>query len=126
MRDARVGVDLVDAQALETRFAGREDALDAVFTGAELMYCRKQQRPWTHLAARFAAKEALLKALGTGLSGAMRWSDIEIVRDPAGAPSLIVTGAVADALRTQRMRVASLSLSHSTTHAIAVVMLVPE
>ena len=126
MRDARIGVDLVDAQAFETRFAGRDDALGEVFTDAELTYCRKQRRPWAHLAARFAAKEALLKALQTGLSGPMRWHDIEVVRDPAGAPQLIVTGAVADVVHETHVRVVSVSLSHTATHAVAVVLVTPE
>ena len=125
MHDARIGVDLVDAQAFATREAGREDALAEVFTDAELTYCRSQRRPWAHLAARLAAKEALLKALQTGLSGLMNWRDIEVVRDPAGAPRLIVRGAVADALHGKRLSVASVSLSHTATHAIAVVLLVP-
>ena len=125
MHDARIGVDLVDAQALATRFAGREDALAEIFTDAELTYCRHQRRPWVHLAARLAAKEALLKALQTGLSGPMSWRDIEVVRDPAGAPGLIVKGAVADVLRGRPLSVASVSLSHTATHAIAVVLLVP-
>ena len=123
MHDARVGVDLVDAHAFETRFAGREDALAELFTGAELTYCRHQQRPWSHLAARFAAKEALLKALQTGMSGTMRWHDIEVTRDPAGAPGLAVGGEVAAWLQARRLAVASVSLSHTTTHAIAVVLL---
>lgn len=124
MHDARIGVDLVDAQAFEARFAGREDALLEVFTDAELTYCRTQRRPWAHLAARLAAKEALLKALQTGLSGSMHWRDIEVVRDPAGAPRLTVTGAVAEALHERHVSVASISLSHTATHAIAVVLLV--
>jgi holo-[acyl-carrier protein] synthase len=119
-------VDLVDAQAFAARFAGREDALTEIFTDAELTYCRDQRRPWIHLAARFAAKEAFLKALRTGLSGAMRWRDIETVRDPAGAPGLVVTGAVAKALSAARMTGPSVSLSHTETHAIAVVVLAPE
>ena len=126
MHDARIGVDLVDAQAFEARFAGREDALVEVFTEAELAYCRHQRQPWTHLAARLAAKEALLKALRTGLSGSMRWHDIEVVRDPAGAPELVVTGAVADVLRAKHVRAPSVSLSHTATHAIAVVLVVPD
>jgi holo-[acyl-carrier protein] synthase len=125
VRDARVGVDLVDADAFEARFAGRDDALSSVFTEAELTYCRAHKQPWSHLAARFAAKEALLKALGTGLSGPMQWSDIEVIRDPAGAPDLAVTGAVADTLHRAQMRVGSVSLSHTTTHAVAVVLVVP-
>ena len=126
MHDARIGADLVDAQAFEARFAGREDALAEVFTDAELAYCRHQRRPWPHLAARLAAKEALLKALRTGLSGPMQWRDIEVVRDPAGAPRLVVTGAVAEVLRAERVRAASVSLSHTATNAIAVVLVVPD
>ena len=121
----RIGVDLVDAQALEARFAGREEALGDVFSDAELTYCRRQRRPWAHVAARLAAKEALLKALETGLSGSMRWHDVEVVRDPAGVPGLRITGAVAETLQTQRLHVASVSLSHTASHAIAVVLLAP-
>jgi holo-[acyl-carrier protein] synthase len=125
VRDARVGVDLVDADAFESRFKGRDAALADVFTDDELSYCRSQRRPWGHLAARFAAKEALLKAMQSGLSGAMRWRDIEVVRDPAGAPRLHVTGAVAAALRAAGLQAESVSLSHTAGHAVAVVLLVP-
>ena len=121
----RIGVDLVDAQALEARFAGREEALGDVFSDAELTYCRRQRRPWAHAAARLAAKEALLKALATGLSGAMQWRDVEVVRDPAGAPGLRISGGIADALEARRLRVASVSLSHTASHAVAVVLLAP-
>jgi holo-[acyl-carrier protein] synthase len=125
VHDARLGVDLVDVQRLAARFDGREDALAEIFTAAELTYCRSQRRPWPHLAARLAAKEAVFKALRTGLSGAMRWRDIEVVRDPAGAPQLVVTGTIADVLREHRVGVASVSLSHTANHAIAVVLLAP-
>ena len=123
MQDARVGVDLVDVPSFEHRFTGREDVLAGIFTDAELTYCRKQPRPWPHLAARFAVKEAVLKALGTGLTGAMGWQDIEVVRDPAGAPGIVVRGAVDEALKARRLAPGSVSLSHTTTHAIAVVIL---
>jgi holo-[acyl-carrier protein] synthase len=125
VRDARVGVDLVDVPSFERRFAGREDALAEIFTDAELTYCRKQPRPWPHIAARFAAKEALLKALGTGLTGAMRWREIEVARDAAGTPGLVITGAVDDVLQARSLKPGSMSLSHTATHAIAVVILTP-
>lgn len=125
MDDPRVGVDLVDVAALEARFADRDDLLAEVFTDAEIAYCRGQRRPWAHLAARFAAKEALLKALTSGLSGTIRWRDIEVTRDPAGTPRLAVTGATAERLRREGLREGSVSLSHTDTHAMAVVLLVP-
>lgn len=122
MTGARVGVDLVDVPAFEARFAGRDDLLAEAFTEAELTYCRDRKRPWPHLAARFAAKEALLKALGTGLAGAMGWRDIAVTRDPAGAPGLVVTGATAEVLRARRLQAGSVSLSHTESIAVAVVV----
>ena len=123
MPDTRVGVDLVDVPAFEARFSGRDAALAEVFTDAELAYCQKQSRPWPHLAARFAAKEALLKALTTGLTTAIRWRDIEIARDPAGAPRLVVGGAASEIMSRHGVGESSLSLSHTASHAVAVVVL---
>ena len=119
----RVGVDLVDVAAFRARFDGRDDLLTETFSGAELAYCRTQPRPWTHLAARFAAREATLKALGSGWAGTMGWRDVEVTRDPAGAPSLALNGAVADAVAKAGLTRSALSLSHTESHAIAVVVL---
>ncbi|MEX2147755.1 MAG: holo-ACP synthase [Candidatus Rokuibacteriota bacterium] len=121
----RVGVDLVDVAAFRARLEGREALLGEVFGAAELHYCRTQARPWTHLAARFAAKEAALKALGTGLAGAMRWQDVEVTRDEAGRPGLVFHGAAAEVLAQSGLRAASVSLSHTRDHAVGVVLLVP-
>ena len=115
----------MDVAAFEARFTGRDAMLTEVFTDAELAYCRRQPTPWPHLAARFAAKEAVLKALTSGLAGAMRWQDIEVTRDPAGTPGLAIAGATADALRREGLAASSISLSHTATHAVAVVLLTP-
>jgi holo-[acyl-carrier protein] synthase len=122
---ARVGVDLVDVAAFRARFEGRDEALAEVFTEAELTYCRGRRGAWAHLAARFAAKEAALKALRTGLAGAMRWRDVEVTRDAAGAPDLAVHGATAEALARQGLGPAAVSLSHTPAGAVAVVLLFP-
>ena len=121
----RVGVDLVDIAAFQARFDGRDDLLAHTFSEADLAYCRAQPRPWAHLAARFAAREAALKALGTGLGAAGSWRDIEVTRDPAGAPGLVFHGGMAEALARAGCERAMLSLSHTDTHAIAVVVLFP-
>src|SRR5207244_13382220 len=92
-------VALVAVAAVRTRFDGRDALLADTFSEAELAYCRSQHRPWVHLAARFAAREATLKALGTGWADAMCWRDVEVTRDPAGAPDLAFSGAAADAGR---------------------------
>jgi holo-[acyl-carrier protein] synthase len=121
-----VGIDLVDVDAFRARFDGRDDLLASVFTGDELAYCRAQRRPWMHLAARFAAREATLKALGTGLAGDMSHRDVAVVRDEAGTPSLAVSGATARALAAAGLGRPSLSLAHTTRDAVAVVLFFPE
>ena len=123
--DPRVGVDLVEVAAFQSRFEGRDEVLHQTFTEPELAYCREQRRPWMHLASRFAAKEAALKALGTGLAGAMSWRDIEVTRDAARAPGLLFHGAVAERAARERLAPGSVSLSHTPSHAIAVVLLLP-
>ena len=120
---SRIGVDLVDAEALEARFRGRDGILEQVFSSDEIAYCRTQARPWRHLAARFAAKEATFKALGSGLAGAMTWRDVEVTRDAAGAPGLAFSGATAAALAREGLGESCVSLSHAGTHAIAFVVL---
>jgi holo-[acyl-carrier protein] synthase len=119
----RVGVDLVDTGRFRSRFEGREDVLRGIFSDAELAYCRAQRRPWPHLAARFAAKEAAFKALRSGLAGAMTWRDVEVTRDAAGAPGLAFHGATVAALAREGLSQGSVSLSHTGTHAIAFVVL---
>ena len=121
----RIGVDLVEVAAFQARFDGRDDLLGDTFTAAELAYCRAQPHPWRHLAARFAAREAALKALGTGLKGTMSWRDVEVTRDPTGRPGLAFHGGMAQALARAGFERTTVSLSHTATHAIAVVVLFP-
>jgi holo-[acyl-carrier protein] synthase len=119
----RVGVDLVDVPPFRARLEGRDEVLRSLFSDAELAYCRGQRRPWPHLAARFAAKEATWKALGTGQAGAMAWRDVEVRRDVAGAPGLDLSGATAEALARHGLTRAAVSLSHTEAAAVAVVLL---
>jgi holo-[acyl-carrier protein] synthase len=118
-----IGVDLVEVARIKgtlekhgERFAAR------VFTEAEAAYCRGQAVPEVHFAARFAAKEAAFKVLGTGWGAGVRWRDVEVLRDPRGAPLLSLGGAARDralALGIDRLHV---SLTHSAAHAIATVV----
>ncbi len=113
------GVDIIEiprvGQVLE-RYGQR--FLDRVFTPQEIAYCRG--RP-PNLAARFAAKEATMKALGTGVRG-VGWKDIEVVRHESGAPSIKLHGRAER--RAQRLGVQeiALSLSHSREYAVAFVV----
>jgi holo-[acyl-carrier protein] synthase len=119
---ARVGVDLVEVRAVRSRFEERDGLLAQVFTEGELDYCRTRRRPWLHLAARFAAKEATFKALGTGLAGAMGWRDVEVVRDEAGEPSLVLSGETRRRAARAGFGHLAVSLAHGRRYAVAVVL----
>ncbi len=113
-----LGVDVVEV----SRFARRDRRfLDRLFTPAERRYCEGRAARAAHYAARFAAKEAVLKALGTGLTDGMRWRDVEVVRAASGAVSVRLSGAVRR--RAGRRRV-HLSLSHAGGIAVAAVVIV--
>ena len=92
--------------------------LDRIFTPAEIAYCRERA---PNLAARFAAKEATMKALGTGVRG-VGWKDIETVRHESGAPSVLLHGRAKRRAQRLGIRDISLSLSHSREYAVAFVV----
>jgi len=120
MRVVAHGIDMVSCERLRQavkrhgkRFLGR------VFTSAELKYCMGRKREIEHLAGRFAAKEAVLKVLGTGWRSGINWTDIEIRNAPSGQPKVRLSGKcreIADELRLSSILV---SISHIETHAVA-------
>jgi holo-[acyl-carrier protein] synthase len=99
--------------------------LQRVFTAGELAYCTRRRDPVPHLAGRFAAKEAAMKALGTGHTQGVIWKDVEVVRR-AGPPTLVLHGGAAR--RAAAMRVASslLTITHSEALAMAQVLLLAD
>jgi holo-[acyl-carrier protein] synthase len=113
-----VGVDIVDVARMARILEG-EHAAERLFTPAEIAYCRARPATAEHAAARFAAKEAVLKALGTGLAEGLRWTDVEVVNDCAGRPGIRLHRA-ADALAARRgLAAVEISLSHTAELAIA-------
>ena len=97
---------------------------DRVFTAAERAYCDSRGVVAAqHYAARFAAKEAALKALQTGWRGGISWQDVEISAHESGAPFLIFTGEVLEVFKKFGATATHLSISHTTEHAIAQVVL---
>lgn len=115
-----MGVDLVSVPRMAgvlrrqgDRFAKR------VFTEGERAYCRSRAASWEHYAARFAAKEAALKALG--VPAGLRWQEMEVVSE-GGAPRLRLHGRAAEAARARRGNRIHLSLTHSAEAAVAVVI----
>ena len=91
-----LGLDLVQIDRLAEMLERRGDRLlERLFTDAERAYCDRRKRRATHYAGRFAVKEAVMKALGTGWAQGVRWRDIEVVRQPGRAPELALHGASA-------------------------------
>ncbi|GMR04785.1 MAG: holo-[acyl-carrier-protein] synthase [Thermodesulfobacteriota bacterium] len=93
--------------------------LKRVFTDGEIQYCFKRRTPQKHLAGRFAAKEACLKALGTGLSGGVTWTDIEVVNTNTGRPELKLHSTVRKNFPPRKK--IFLSISYSSEFALALV-----
>jgi len=122
--EIRVGVDLVEIDPFRSRFESQDGLLPEVFTSAEISYSCAQRRPWLHLAARFAAKEATFKAIGCGLAGEMSWRDVEVDRDEAGTPILRLFGDTARRAGVDGLSRFAVSLSHGKQNAIAVVVAV--
>ena len=119
-----IGIDLVECARIQRsidRFGDR--FLHRVFTDGEIEYCMSMKFPARHLAARFAAKEAVSKAFGTGIGKAMGWRNIDIRKKPSGEPYLVFSGP-AQELAIQRGVISALiTLSHTEHHAIACIVL---
>ena len=110
-----VGVDVVEVERLERALARTPSLAASLFTTGEREAARAES-----LAARFAAKEAVAKALGA--PGGLRWVDAEVVREPGGRPRLVLHGGVAEEARAQGISTWHLSLSHDGGIATAVVV----
>jgi holo-[acyl-carrier protein] synthase len=119
-----LGMDLIEVSRFEREVQSRGDGLLAeILLPSEIAWCRAMHRPSRHYAARFAAKEALFKALGTGRTGAISWLDAEVVRDESGKPSLVLSGETARVARQMGVRRVHVSLTHSGPCAGAIVAL---
>jgi holo-[acyl-carrier protein] synthase len=119
-----VGIDLLRVDRMARLVAENPDVVGTLFTEREIAYCRGKRRCCEHMAARFAAKEAVLKAIGTGLGQRMRWTDVEILRELSGRPRVRLHGEVAEWARRNRLSDLDVSLSHTSeiaaAHAVAV------
>lgn len=115
-----IGIDVVEVGRIEDAMTKLGAAfLDRLFTKDEQEYCEKQKRPALHFAARFAAKEAVSKALGTGIGEQTGWLDMEVERAESGAPKMVFTGRAADFLASQDINEVQISLSHAKEYAAA-------
>ena len=118
-----LGIDATDitrVAALVERYGDR--FLRRVFTDGEIVYCTRRRNPVPHLAGRFAAKEAAMKALGTGQTRDVLWKDIEVVRQD-GPPQLRFHGGAARRAAQMHVKKSLLTITHSDALAMAQVML---
>ena len=115
------GIDIIETTRIRRSVQEHsEHFLDRVFTPGEQQYCaRSQKRYYEHLAGRFAAKEAVLKVLGTGWRGGIAWTDIEIISEASGQPKVLLTGECERIAREQGITLWHVSISHIETHATA-------
>ena len=118
-----LGTDLIETGRVEEsikRFGER--FLERIFSPGEIAYCRRKKNAAESFAARFAAKEAGAKALGTGISRGVTWKEFEVRREASGKPSLHLSGRAAELAGAMGVRRIQLSLTHSREFALAVVV----
>jgi holo-[acyl-carrier protein] synthase len=118
-RSIRVGVDLLPVARMERLTSENPGIRERIFTEAELRYCLGKGRTFERLAARFAAKEAVLKALGSGLGPGMQWTEVEIVSGERGRPGVRLHGEVAAWARRGGLAELDVSLTHTSELAMA-------
>jgi holo-[acyl-carrier protein] synthase len=119
-----IGIDIIEVVRIREVLARTPRFVERVFTPAERIYCDSRGVVAAqHYAARFAAKEAALKAFQTGWSGGITWHDVEVAARENGAPYLIFAGEVLALFEKSGANASHLSISHTTQHAIAQVIL---
>ena len=118
-----LGLDLCDGARVRRAIARHPRLISRVFTDLESSLCLSRRDPAPCFAARFAAKEAAMKALGTGWSGGVGWRDIEVVREPHGAPRLAFSGKALERFTNLGVNRAHLTITHEGEIAAAVVIL---
>jgi holo-[acyl-carrier protein] synthase len=119
-----IGIDLVEIRRMESILASQETRfVERVFTPLERDYCEGKRHRAQYYAARFAAKEALMKALGTGWTSSVTWTEIEVQRDSLGKPGFQLYGATKETAEAKGAKQIFLSLSHTDCCAVAQVIL---
>ena len=118
-----LGTDLIETKRVEESIARFGDRfLERIFTAGEIAYCQRKKNAAESFAARFAAKEAGAKALGTGISRGVTWKEFEVRREASGRPTLHMSGRAAELAEAIGVKRVQLSLTHSRELALAVVV----
>jgi holo-[acyl-carrier protein] synthase len=119
-----VGIDLIEIERIKSSYERfGERFVSRILHPAEIGYCLSHREPAPFLAARFAAKEAISKAFGTGIGAKLGWLDMEVRRKASGEPYVVLHGGGLILLEERKARAVWLSLSHTQAHATAVAVL---
>lgn len=118
-----VGTDIISVARIQRAIEKNDRFTERLFTPAEIAYCESRANKYQSYAARFAAKEAVMKAIGTGWDGVINWLDIEVCSDPQGKPGIVVHNATRIYLELNHVSSIQLSLSHEQEYAVAFVVL---
>lgn len=120
MRIIGIGIDVIEVERIDDALEEfGERFLDRVFTAGEQAYCGQQRRPAIHYAARWAAKEAVSKAFGTGIGAELGWIEIEILRRDSGEPELVLHGGAREHASELGVKEIKISLTHAKHYAAA-------
>lgn len=121
-----IGTDIIECDRISQMLEKHGDTfLQRVFTPDEIAYCSRHHVPDQHYAGRWAAKEAVLKVLGTGWAKGIQWTDVEVVRDANGAPSIRLHNRAAEIAKEQKIRSVLISISHCKAFATAFAIGIP-
>jgi holo-[acyl-carrier protein] synthase len=119
-----IGIDLVDCARIESSIARFGDRfLQRIFTEGEIAYAQSMKFPARHFAARFAAKEALSKAFGTGIGKAMGWRDLDVRKKESGEPYVVLSGGAEKMAKESGVTKVWISLSHTDESGMATIIL---
>jgi holo-[acyl-carrier protein] synthase len=118
-----IGVDMVEIGRVEKLIAKDRGFAERIFTAREIAYCESKFFKAQHYAARFTAKEAFFKALGTGFRDGMSWHDVEVENDALGKPQLRLAAVALRKFEKRKLKKALLSLSHTRDMAVALVVI---
>ena len=119
-----IGIDIVSVSKVGELISKHKEFLTTVFTAREIAYCEGKRKSEEHFAARFAAKESVLKAFGIGLG--IEWTDVEILSSNSGKPRVCLQGEVNEIARKKNVEKIVISLSHCETHAVAQALIIPK
>ena len=114
------GLDIVEIDRIKNSLKKYSPKFEQkIFTSAEIDYCQSQGDPAKHFAARFAVKEAVSKCMGTGITGALGFKDMEVINEETGKPILVMIGKGKKLFEKLELKSIHISISHDSTHAIA-------